>query len=84
MLNTKIRKSAPIESRDNFRLRKYFISAMLALSLATAGCTPAELENTLGQLQQSFESGDIEGAFNFTAYSVIPFIGMRLGLPIGF
>lgn len=85
MLKTKNQESATTEGRESFRLRRYLLSALLALSFATAGCSEAGLENTLSQLESGeFDPGDLEGLLDIPPTVVLFYVGMQLGIPMGF
>jgi hypothetical protein len=64
------------------RAKRFTLSIVMALCVALAGCTPAEIEQSIGLVQQSFESGGVDGAI-ITGTGIvqvaIPVIGYRLG-----
>lgn len=79
MQRTNARKIGSSKRRISYRGRRFTLSLVLALSFATAGCTPGEIENALGGLEQSFDAGGLEGVLESVAYTAIPYVGMALG-----
>lgn len=73
-------------NRASLRLRRFTAILLLALSPALAGCTPEEIEASVGRIAVSFEEGGIERGLADAIFVVdlaIPVIGMRLGSAFG-
>jgi hypothetical protein len=68
------------------RLRRLTAVLFLVLMPTLAGCTPEEIEASVGRIAVSFEEGGVERGLADAIFVVdlaIPVIGMRLGSAFG-
>lgn len=80
------RSEAPPAPPRRLRLRGYVAAFLLAISPILAGCTPEEIEMSVGEIAMGFEQGGVERGLAsavFVAHMAIPVIGMRLGSAMG-
>ncbi len=69
-------------SHVHSKARRRLGALVITLGMALSACTPAEIEQTIGVLEQGFEEAGLEGALDagaFVAPQVIMTIGYRLG-----
>lgn len=68
--------------KRNARFRLLTAAVLLAISPVVAGCTPEEIQQSIGALTISFEQGGAEGGLSaamFIGEQAALVIGMRLG-----
>lgn len=72
--------------RRSLKNRRSLVASLLALSLVTAACTPAEIEASFRGIAISFEEGGVERGLAeavFVLEYAIPVVEMRLGSAFG-
>jgi hypothetical protein len=70
----------------SLRLRRFAAVLLLVLTPALTGCTPEEIEASVGRIAVGFEEGGVERGLADAIFVVdlaIPVIGMRLGSAFG-
>lgn len=69
-------------ARRGLGMRRFTAAVFLALSPVAAGCTPAEIEQSIELLTVSFEEGGLESGLSTAAIigqQAVLVVGMRLG-----
>lgn len=69
-------------ARRGLYTRRFTVAVVLALSPISAGCTPAEIEQSIQMLTVSFEEGGLESGLATAAFigeQAVFVVGMRLG-----
>jgi len=64
------------------RIRMAMGALLLAFGTTASACTPGEIEQTIGMLEQSFEQAGLEGAIS-TGVAIAPEVAMRVGMRLG-
>ncbi len=65
-----------------FRIRAFIAALLLAFGPLAAGCTPEEIQQSIGALTVSFEQGGVESGLSTAALigqQAALVVGMRLG-----
>jgi hypothetical protein len=68
--------------KRNARFRLLTAAVLLAISPVVVGCTPEEIQQSIGALTISFEQGGVEGGLStamFIGEQAALVVGMRLG-----
>lgn len=79
MTNDNNRPRRPMTKRS---IRGSLIAVLLVMSPAISACTPGEIEQTIGLLNQSFEQAGVEGVL-YTGALIAPEVAMRVGYRLG-
>ena len=72
----------PGDPRRPVRMRRSIAALLLALTTLVSACTPGEIEQSIGILEQGFESAGLEGLIGAGAF-LAPEVVMRVGYRLG-